>query len=43
MDDYFESDTTYNEEPRVEPGDERSAALDTARSWSFRTSTTSLS
>ena len=33
MDDYFESDTTYNDEPRVEPGDERSAALDTARSW----------
>jgi hypothetical protein len=33
VDDYFESDTTYNEEPRVEPGDERSAALDTARSW----------
>jgi len=33
VDDYFESDTTYNDEPRVEPGDERSAALDTARSW----------
>jgi hypothetical protein len=33
MDDYFHSDTTYDEEPRVEPGDERSAALDTARSW----------
>jgi Chromosome segregation ATPases len=33
MDDYFDSDTTYDEEPRVEPGDERSAALDTARSW----------
>ena len=33
MDDYFESDTTYDEEPRVEPGDERSAAIATARSW----------
>ena len=33
MDDYYESDTIYDEEPRVEPGDERSAALDTARSW----------
>jgi hypothetical protein len=33
MDDYFDRDTTYDQEPRVEPGDERSAALDTARSW----------
>jgi hypothetical protein len=33
VDDYFESDTMYQEEPRVEPGDEHSAALDTARSW----------
>jgi len=33
VDDYYESDTIYDEEPRVEPGDERSAALDTARSW----------
>jgi hypothetical protein len=33
VDDYFESDTRYDEEPRVEPGDERSTALDTARSW----------
>ena len=33
MDDYFDSDTTYDEEPRVEPGDERSAAIATARSW----------
>jgi len=33
VDDYYESDTIYDEEPRVEPGDERRAALDTARSW----------
>ena len=33
MDDYYESDTIYEEEPRFEPGDEHSAALDTARSW----------
>ncbi|HJQ75606.1 MAG TPA: hypothetical protein VJ814_11995 [Gaiellaceae bacterium] len=33
MDDYFESDTMYGEEQRVEPGDERSAAIETARSW----------
>ena len=33
MDDYFESETMYGEEQRVEPGDERSAAVETARSW----------
>jgi hypothetical protein len=37
VDDYFESETTYGEEQReeqrVEPGDERSAAVATARSW----------
>ncbi len=35
MDDYFESETVYGEEQRVEPGDERSAAIETARSWEF--------
>jgi len=33
VDDYFESETMYGEEQRVEPGDERSAAIETARSW----------
>ena len=33
MDDYFESETMYDDEQRVEPGDERSAAIETARSW----------
>ena len=34
MDDYyFESETTFDGEQRVEPGDERSAAVATARSW----------
>ena len=32
MDDYFESETTFDEQ-RIEPGDERSAAIATARSW----------
>ena len=36
MDDYFESDTMYGNEQRVEPGDERTAALETARSWELR-------
>ena len=36
MDDYFESDTIYGNEQRVEPGDERTAALETARSWELR-------
>jgi hypothetical protein len=33
VDDYFESETMYDEDPRTEPGDERSAAISTARSW----------
>ena len=33
MDDYYESETMWGEEQRVEPGDERSAAIETARSW----------
>ena len=33
MDEYFESETAYGGEQRVEPGDERSAAIATARSW----------
>jgi hypothetical protein len=34
MDDYnFESETTFDGEQRVEPGDERSVAIGTARSW----------
>jgi hypothetical protein len=34
MDDYhFESETTFDGEQRVEPGDERSVAIATARSW----------
>jgi len=33
VDEYFDSETTFDEEQRVEPGDERSAALETARSW----------
>jgi hypothetical protein len=33
VDDYFEHETTFDEEQRVEPGDERSAAITTARSW----------
>jgi hypothetical protein len=32
VDDYFETET-YGDEQRVEPGDERSAAIETARSW----------
>jgi hypothetical protein len=36
VDDYFESDTMYGNEQRVEPGDERTAALETARSWELR-------
>jgi hypothetical protein len=36
VDDYFESDTMYGDEQRVEPGDERTAALETARSWELR-------
>ncbi len=33
MDDYYESETMWGEEQRVEPGDERTAAIETARSW----------
>ena len=33
MDDYYESETMWGEEQRVEPGDELSAAIETARSW----------
>jgi hypothetical protein len=33
VDDYFDSDTMFGEQQRVEPGDERSAAIATARSW----------
>jgi Type II secretion system (T2SS), protein E, N-terminal domain len=33
VDEYFESDTTYDDAQRVEPGDERTAAIETARSW----------
>ena len=36
MDEYYESDTMWSEEQRVEPADERSAALETARSWELR-------
>jgi hypothetical protein len=30
---YFESETTHDDEQRVEPGDERDIAIATARSW----------
>jgi hypothetical protein len=33
VDDYYESETMWSEEQRVEPADERSAAIETARSW----------
>jgi hypothetical protein len=33
VDDYYESETMWGEEQRVEPGNERSAAIETARSW----------
>ncbi len=34
MDDYyFETETTFDDEPHVEPGDERSMAIETAHSW----------
>jgi hypothetical protein len=36
VDDYYESDTMWGEEQRLEPGDERSAAIETARSWELR-------
>ena len=36
MDYYFESDTTFDYEQQVEPSDEHSAAMDTARGWELR-------
>jgi len=30
---YFETETTFDDEQRVEPGDERDVAISTARSW----------
>jgi hypothetical protein len=33
VDEYFESDTMFDDAQRVEPGDERTAAIETARSW----------
>ena len=33
MDEYFDSETIFGEEQRVEPADERSAAIAIARSW----------
>ena len=36
VDYYFESDTTFDCEQRVEPGDEHDAAIETARSWELR-------
>jgi len=33
VDDYFETETMYGDEQRLEPRDERSAAIETARSW----------
>ena len=37
MDDYyFESETIFGDEQRVEPADEREAAIATARSWELR-------
>jgi hypothetical protein len=36
VDDYFESDTMYGDEQRVEPSDEGTSARETARSWELR-------
>jgi hypothetical protein len=36
VDDYYERETMWGEEQRVEPGDERSAAIEIARSWELR-------
>src|SRR5581483_2858794 len=33
VDEYFESETRFGDDQRVEPGDERSEAIETARSW----------
>lgn len=35
MDEYFESETTFDDRQRVEPGDERTAAIETSRSWNL--------
>jgi Type II secretion system (T2SS), protein E, N-terminal domain len=36
VDEYFESETTFNNEQRVEPGGERTEAMETAQSWDLR-------
>lgn len=36
MDYYFESDTTFDYEQQIEPGDEHSAAVEVARAWELR-------
>jgi hypothetical protein len=36
VDDYFENETMFNDRQRVEPGDERTAAIETAQSWDLR-------
>lgn len=36
MDDYFESETMFNDEQRIEPGGEQTAAMETAQSWDLR-------
>ena len=36
MDDYFESETMFNDEQRIEPGGEQTAAMETAQSWELR-------
>jgi len=33
VDGYFENETSFGDDPRVVPGDERSAAIEAARSW----------
>ena len=36
MDDYYESETMFNDEQRIEPGGEQTAAIETAQSWDLR-------
>jgi Type II secretion system (T2SS), protein E, N-terminal domain len=36
VDDHFESETMFNNEQRVEPGGERTEAMETAQSWDLR-------
>jgi hypothetical protein len=36
VDEYFEAETMFNDEQRVEPGGERTAAMETAQSWDLR-------